>query len=76
MDRFGFDIQVLKDTVILRGVVGWKEDWGKELKKKNCPVVEAHFLTKYKNLSFLFKDNYKVYTIFEGNMEYQGKTGG
>ncbi len=35
------------------------------------------FLTKDKNLSFLFKDNNKVYTIFEGNMEfYHGETGG
>ncbi len=70
-------VQVLKDPVILIEFVGCIEDWEKELKKKNCPVIEARFLTKYKNLSFLFEDNNKVYTIFEGNMEFhQGKTGG
>ncbi len=41
LDKFGVDVQVLKDTVILREFVGWTEDWEKELKKKNCPVVEA-----------------------------------
>ena len=77
LDKFGVDVQVLKDPVILREFIGWTKDWEKELKKKNCPVVEARFLTKYKNLSFLFEDNNKVYTIFEGNMEFhQGKTGG
>ncbi len=36
-----------------------------------------YFLTKYKNLSFLFEDSNKVYTIFKGGMEFhQGKTGG
>ncbi len=76
LDKFGVDIQVLKDPVILREFVGWKEDWERELKKKNCSVVEVHFLTKYKYLLFLFEDNNKVCTIFEGNMEYHhGKTG-
>ncbi len=76
LDKFGIDIQVLKDPVILREFVGWTEEWEKELKKKNCPVVEARFLTKYKNLAFLFEDNDKVNTLFEGNMEFhQGKTG-
>ncbi len=73
----GVDIEVLKDPVVLREFVGWTGEWEKELKKKICPVVEAHFLTKYMNLSFLFEDNNKVYTIFERNMEFhQGKTGG
>ncbi len=77
LDKFGVDVQVLKDLVILREFIGWTEDWEKELKKKCCPFVEACFLTQYLNLSFLFKDNNKVYTIFEGNMEFhQGKTGG
>ncbi len=50
---------------------------GEGTQLENCPVVVARFLTKYKNLSFLFEDNNRVYTIFEGNMEFhQGKTGG
>ncbi len=32
--------------------VGWKEDWEKKLKKKNCTVVEAQFFTKYKPVFF------------------------
>ncbi len=64
LDKFRVDIQVLKDPVILREFVGWTEDRKKELGKKNCPVVEAHFSTQSKNLSFLFKEkNNKVYTI-------------
>ncbi len=55
--------------------VGWKEDWEKKLKKKNCTVVEAHFLLST-NLSFLFADNDKIYDIFKGIMEFHcGKTG-
>ncbi len=77
LEKFGDDIQVLKDPVIFREFVGWAEDWEEEVKKKNCPVVEAHFITNHKHLSFLFEDNNKVYTIFEGNVVYhQVKTGG
>ncbi len=77
LDNFGVDVQVLKDPVILREFVGRTEDWEKDLKKKNSPVVEEHFLTKYKNLSFLFKDNYIACTIYEGNIEFhRGKTYG
>ena len=46
LDKFGVDVEVLKDPVILIEFVGCIEDWEKELKKKNCPVVEARFLTK------------------------------
>ncbi len=46
LDKFSVDIQVLKDPVIVRKFVGWTEDWEKELKKNNCPVVKASFLTK------------------------------
>ncbi len=45
------DIRVLQDVEITREVIGWTEDWEKELKRKNCPVVQARFLTKCKNLS-------------------------
>ncbi len=68
LDKFGVDNH--KDPVILREFVGQTEDWENELKKNYCPVVEARFSTKYKNLLFLFEDNNKVYTIFEGNMEF------
>ncbi len=40
------DIRVLQDDEVTREVIGWTEDWEKELKRKNCPVVEARFLTK------------------------------
>ncbi len=43
LDKFGIDVQVLQDPIIFREFVGWTEDWEKKLKKKNCPVVEAHF---------------------------------
>ncbi len=46
------DIIVLQDVEIEREVICWIEDWEKELKRKNSPVVEAMFLTKYKNLFF------------------------
>ncbi len=57
-------------------VIGCTEDWEKELKRKSCPIVEARFLTKYKNLSFEY-DNGWVFTIYEGNFEFQsGRSGG
>ncbi len=66
LDKFEVDVLVLKDQVVLREFVGWSEDWEKELKKKDCPVVELHFVTKYKNLLFFFEENNRVYTIFKG----------
>ncbi len=70
LDKFGVDVQVLKDPIILREFIGWTKDWEKELKKKNCLVVEVHFFTKYKNLSFLLEDTNEVYTIFKGYIEF------
>ncbi len=49
---FSVDIRVVQDVEITREVIGWTEEWEKELKRKNCPLVETRFLTKYKNLSF------------------------
>ncbi len=34
LDKFGVDVQVLKDPVILREFVGWTEEWEKELNLK------------------------------------------
>ncbi len=65
LDKFGVEFEVLKDPVTPREFVGWIEDWENKLKKKNFPVVEAYFLTKYKNLSFLFEDNNKLYSILK-----------
>ncbi len=77
LDKCGVDVKVLKDPIIPREFVGQTEDREKELKKKNCPVVETCFLTKYKNRSFLFEDNEKVCTVFEGSMKFhQKKTSG
>ncbi len=47
LDKFRVNIEVLKDPVILIEFFGLTEDWEKELKKKNCLVVEACSLTKY-----------------------------
>ncbi len=77
LDKFGVDSQELKDAVVLIEFVEWSEEYEKEIKKKNCPVVKACFLTKYKNLSLLFKYNCEVHTVDKGNIEFwHRKTGG
>ena len=55
----------------------WIEDWEKESQKVNCPVVEAWFLKKYKNLVF-YDPDYKVnFVVHADNLEWQrGKDGG
>ncbi len=76
LEKFSVDVKVLQDIGITREVIEWTEDWEKELKRENCPVVEAMFLTKYKNLSFEY-DNDWVFTIYEGNCKFQsGRSGG
>ncbi len=46
-------------------------------RRRTALLLKHIFLTKYQNLSFLFEDINKVYTIFEGSLEcHQGKTGG
>ncbi len=52
LDKFGVDIQVLKEAIFQREFVGWIEEWEKDLNKKNGPVVKACFLTQHENLSF------------------------
>ncbi len=59
LEEFGIDVRVLQDVEIIREFNGWTKDWEKELKQKNCPVVEARFLTKYKNISFEY-DNGQI----------------
>ncbi len=38
--------------------------------RKNGTVVEARFLTKYKNLSFEY-DNGQIFSVYEGNCEFR-----
>ncbi len=38
--------------------------------RKNCPIVEARFLTKYKTLSFEY-DNGQIFTIYKGICEFR-----
>ncbi len=55
LDKFWIDVQVLENHVVWQEFVGLTEDWAKKFKKKNCPVVEVHFLTKSKKLSLLLR---------------------
>ncbi len=50
----------------------WTENWEKNStgRMKNSQVVEARFLTKYKNLSYEY-DNGWISTSYEGNCEFR-----
>ncbi len=41
---FDVDVKVFQDVEIMREFIGWTEDWEKEFKRKNFPVVEARLL--------------------------------
>ncbi len=42
------------DIEITQECISWTDDWEQEFKRKNCLVVEARLLTKYKNFSFKY----------------------
>ncbi len=68
LEQFDINFRDFQDIEIMKEFIGWTEDWKKELKWKNFPVVEARFHTKYKNLSFEYDDG-QIFTIDEGNCE-------
>ncbi len=46
LEKIDVNVRLLQDVEITREFIGWTEDWEKELKRKNFPVVEARFLIK------------------------------
>ncbi len=52
LEEWGFDVGVLKDTVITRNFIAWTKEWEKEKHKKNDAVARALFINKYKDLSY------------------------
>ncbi len=46
LEKFDVNVRFLQDVEITREFIGWTEESEKELKRKNCPVVEARFITK------------------------------
>jgi hypothetical protein len=52
LERFGVDMNELKESPIDRVFRAWVEDWEEEARKKNDCVTEAQLLAKYKGLVF------------------------
>lgn len=42
----------LKESAIAERIIGWAEDWEKELNQKNTAVAKAIFTNKYKDITF------------------------
>ena len=57
------DVDELKMPAIQRIFRAWFEDWETDnLRKQDC-VIEAKFLTKYKDLVFLDPDSGSTFTV-------------
>ena len=71
------DVDELKMPAIQRIFRAWFEDWETDnLRKQDC-VIEAKFLTKYKDLVFLDPDSGSTFTVASQNCEYHHRrTGG
>ena len=73
--NFGVDTAALKDPSPTRIFNAWLENWEKPLLKKNCPVVEARLLEKYKGLAMYDPDVDTTFIVHDGNLEFCGGRG-
>ena len=77
LENFGVDMAELRQPVQTRIFRAWLEDWEQPLLRKNCPVVEARLLEKYKGLVMYDPDEKTTYIVHEGNLEFHaGRKGG
>ena len=81
LEKFGVDMEALKQVPIRRVFRAWVEDWEEEARRRNEAVCEAKLLAKYKGLVFRDPDNnncaFKVKVLWDENMEYRlGRDGG
>ena len=77
LEKFGVDLDNLKQPATSRIFRAWVEDWEEEIMKTNDCVAEAKLLEKYKNLVFHDPDENCMFTVAASNLEYRrGREGG
>ncbi len=77
LENFGVNTAELKEPAQTRIFRAWLEDWEKPLLRKNCTVVEAILLEKYKGLVMFDPDVKTTFTVHDGNLEFHaGRKGG
>lgn len=77
LEKFGVDLDNLKQPATSRIFRAWVEDWEIKIMKMCDCVAEATLLEKYKNLVFHDPDEDCMFTVASQNMEYRrGRDGG
>ena len=71
LEKFGVELEALKEKEIERVFRAWVEDWEEEAWNKNDCVAEALLLAKYKGLVFIDPDSGKSFSIWDQNMEFR-----
>ena len=75
MSKLGVDVAALKEPATTRVFKAWVEGWEKRERKSNDAVIEARFVTKYKNLCFKDPDSGDIFTVAPQNAEFHRKKG-
>ncbi len=76
LEEWGVNATELKESAITQRIIGWTEDWEKELHQKNRAVAKAMFTNKYKNYVFDHADcDNKLFMLVRKLLcSFQGKT--
>ena len=77
LEKWGVDVEILKEPAITRRFIGWTEDWEKEKFKDSGAVARAMFMNKYKDTIFYLPDTGETYHVDDGGIQFlRGQSGG
>ncbi len=55
LEKWGVDVEILKEPAIMRQFIGWTEDWEKEKYKDSGTVAREMLINKYKDTIFIYQ---------------------
>ena len=73
LEKFGVNVDELKQPATHRVFCAWVEDWEKECMLKDDIVLETRILEKHKNLVFCNPDQDINFTVCDKNLEFVKK---
>ncbi len=76
LEKWGVDVEILKEPAITRCFIGWVEDWEKEKYKDSGAVARAMFVNKYKDNTFYLPDTEETYHVDDDGIQFlRGRSG-
>ncbi len=70
LEKWGVEVEILKEPLITQRFIGWTEDWEKEKYKDSGAVARAMFVNKYIDTTFYLPDTEETYHVDDDGIQF------